>query len=172
MAARVVAEGTVDDILANPDSLTGAYLSGRLQVDIPRERRTGNGKKLTIVGARENNLKNIKVNIPLGKFVCITGVSGSGKSTLMIEILYKALAAKLQGAHTQPGDYDRIDGIEYRGQDHQHRPVTHWAHPTLQPRHLHRPVRPDPHPVCRAAREQDARLQARALLVQRARRAL
>jgi len=110
---RVVAEGTVDQILANPDSLTGAYLSGRLQVDIPRERRTGNGRALTIVGARENNLKNIKVKIPLGKFVCITGVSGSGKSTLMIEILYKALAAKLQGAHTQPGDYDRIDGIEY-----------------------------------------------------------
>jgi excinuclease ABC subunit A len=110
---KVVAEGTVDHILANPDSLTGAYLSGRLQVDIPRERRTGNGKALTIVGARENNLKNIKVKIPLGKFVCITGVSGSGKSTLMIEILYKALAARLQGAHTQPGDYDCIDGIEY-----------------------------------------------------------
>jgi excinuclease ABC subunit A len=110
---KVVAEGTVDHILANPDSLTGAYLSGRLQVDIPRERRTGNGRKLTIVGARENNLKNIKVNIPLGKFVCITGVSGSGKSTLMIEILYKALAAKLQGAHTLPGDFDRIEGIEY-----------------------------------------------------------
>ena len=110
---KVVAEGTVEDILANPDSLTGAYLSGRLQVDIPRERRTGNGRSLTIIGARENNLKNIKVNIPLGKFVCITGVSGSGKSTLMIEILYKALAARLQGAHTQPGDYDRIDGIEH-----------------------------------------------------------
>ncbi len=107
---KVVAEGTVEDILASPESLTGAYLSGRLQVDIPRERRTGNGRKLTIVGARENNLKNIKVNIPLGKFVCITGVSGSGKSTLMIKILYKALAAKLQGAHTMPGDFDRIDG--------------------------------------------------------------
>ncbi len=110
---KVVAEGTVDQILENRDSLTGAYLSGRLQVDIPRERRTGNGKALTIVGARENNLKNIKVKIPLGKFVCITGVSGSGKSTLMIEILYKALAARLQGAHTQPGDYDHIDGIEF-----------------------------------------------------------
>jgi excinuclease ABC subunit A len=110
---KVVAEGTVDHILENPDSLTGAYLSGRLQVDIPRERRSGNGRALTIVGARENNLKNIKVKIPLGKFVCITGVSGSGKSTLMIEILYKALAARLQGAHTQPGDHDHIDGIEF-----------------------------------------------------------
>ncbi len=110
---EVIAEGPVDKILANPNSLTGAYLSGRLQVDIPRQRRTGNGRKLTIVGARENNLKNLKVDIPLGKFVCITGVSGSGKSTLMIEILYKALAARLQGAHTQPGEYERIDGIEY-----------------------------------------------------------
>jgi excinuclease ABC subunit A len=110
---EVIAEGPVDMILAHPDSLTGAYLSGRLQVDIPRQRRTGNGRKLTILGARENNLKNLKVDIPLGKFVCITGVSGSGKSTLMIEILYKALAARLQGAHTQPGEYERIDGIEY-----------------------------------------------------------
>jgi excinuclease ABC subunit A len=109
---EVIAQGPVDKIIENPNSLTGAYLSGRLQVDIPRERRVGNGRKLTIIGARENNLKNIKVNIPLGKFVCITGVSGSGKSTLMIEILYKALAAQLQGAHTQPGDFDRIDGIE------------------------------------------------------------
>jgi excinuclease ABC subunit A len=110
---EVIAEGSVERILENPNSLTGAYLSGRLQVDIPRERRKGNGKHLTVVGARENNLKNIKVKIPLGKFVCITGVSGSGKSTLMIEILYKALAGKLQGSHTQPGDYDRIDGIEF-----------------------------------------------------------
>ncbi len=110
---EVIAEGPVDKILENPASLTGAYLSGRLQVDIPRERRTGNGKALTIVGARENNLKNIKVKIPLGKFVCITGVSGSGKSTLMIEILYKALASRLQGAHTQSGEYERIEGIEF-----------------------------------------------------------
>jgi excinuclease ABC subunit A len=110
---EVIAEGTVEKILETPESLTGAYLSGRLQVDIPRQRRKGNGKALTIVGARENNLKNIKVKIPLGKFVCITGVSGSGKSTLMIEILYKALASKLQGAHTQSGDHDRIEGVEF-----------------------------------------------------------
>ena len=109
----IVAEGTVQDILNNPASLTGAYLSGRTKVDIPSQRRSGNGKHLTVVGARENNLKNIDVTIPLGKFVCITGVSGSGKSTLMIEILYKALAAQLHGAHTQPGDYDRIDGMEH-----------------------------------------------------------
>ncbi len=110
---RLIAEGTVDDILASPESLTGAYLSRRLQVPIPEFRRTGNGKHLRIVGARSNNLKNLTVDIPLGKFVCITGVSGSGKSTLMVDVLYNALARELQGAHTQPGDYDRIEGLEY-----------------------------------------------------------
>ncbi len=82
-------------------------------MDIPSQRRPGNGKHLRIVGARANNLKNIDVDIPLGQFVCITGVSGSGKSTLMIEILYKALAARLHGAHTLPGEHDRIEGLEY-----------------------------------------------------------
>ncbi len=108
----VVCEGTVEDILDHPESLTGAYLSGRLRVPIPETRRLGNGKALTVIGARENNLKNIDVRIPLGKFVCITGVSGSGKSTLMVEILYKALARHLHGARALPGDHDRIDGLE------------------------------------------------------------
>jgi excinuclease ABC subunit A len=107
----VVAEGPVSAILENPNSLTGAYLSGRLSVPMPEERRSGNGKMLTIIGARENNLKNIDVRIPLGKLVCITGVSGSGKSTLMVEILYKALSRDLHHAHTQPGDFDRIEGL-------------------------------------------------------------
>jgi excinuclease ABC subunit A len=110
---RVVAEGTVEDILKSPESLTGAYLSGRLKVPIPEKRRNGNGKSLRIVGARENNLKNIDVTIPLGRFVCITGVSGSGKSTLMVEILYKALARELNKAHTQPGEHDHIEGVEH-----------------------------------------------------------
>jgi excinuclease ABC subunit A len=109
----VVAEGTVAEILDHPKSLTGAYLSGRLQVDIPRQRRSGNGKALQVIGARANNLKNIDVKIPLGKFVCITGVSGSGKSTLMVEILYKALARELNGAHTNPGEHRYIDGLEH-----------------------------------------------------------
>jgi len=109
---EIVAEGTVEDILAHPTSLTGAYLSGRQCVPIPEQRRGGNGKSLTVVGARENNLKDIDVKIPLGKLVCITGVSGSGKSTLMVEILYKALARKLHGAHTMPGDYDHIEGMQ------------------------------------------------------------
>ncbi|MCX6056015.1 MAG: excinuclease ABC subunit UvrA [Chloroflexi bacterium] len=110
---EVVAEGTVEDILANPKSLTGAYLSGRKQVPLPEKRRPRNGKVLKIIGARENNLKNLTVEIPLGQFVCITGVSGSGKSTLMVDILYNVLARELNRAHTQAGDYDRIEGMEY-----------------------------------------------------------
>ncbi len=110
---EVIAEGPVENILASPNSLTGAYLSGRMRVPIPDKRRNGNGKSLVVFGARENNLKNIDVRIPLGKLVCITGVSGSGKSTLMVEILYKALARELNRAHTLPGDHDRIEGIAY-----------------------------------------------------------
>jgi excinuclease ABC subunit A len=110
---RVVAEGRVDDILKSPESLTGAYLSGRLKVPIPEKRRNGNGKQLRVIGAHENNLKNIDVRIPLGRLVCITGVSGSGKSTLMVEILYKALARDLNRAHTQPGAHERIEGLEH-----------------------------------------------------------
>jgi len=110
---RIIAEGPLDAILANPESLTGAYLSRRLQVPMPEKRRTGNGKHLRVVGARANNLKNLTVDIPLGKLVCITGVSGSGKSTLMVDILYKSLARELLGAHTIPGDFDRIEGLEH-----------------------------------------------------------
>ncbi|MFZ5821693.1 MAG: excinuclease ABC subunit UvrA [Chloroflexota bacterium] len=110
---QVIAEGTPGMILADKKSLTGAYLSGRKQVPVPKKRRTGNGKALTIVGAAAHNLKGVDVRIPLGKLVCITGVSGSGKSTLMSDILYNALAARLMGAHTQPGAHERIEGIEH-----------------------------------------------------------
>jgi excinuclease ABC subunit A len=110
---RVVAEGTPKQILVHPKSLTGQYLSGRKQVEVPKKRREGNGKALQIVGASANNLKEIDVTIPLGKLVCITGVSGSGKSTLMSDILYNALASKLMGARTMAGDYQRIEGIEH-----------------------------------------------------------
>lgn len=110
---EVVAEGPLDAILENPASLTGSYLSGKLKVPIPDKRRNGNGKSLVVKGARENNLQNIDVRIPLGRLVCITGVSGSGKSTLMVEILYKALARYLHGSRSMPGEHDTIVGMEH-----------------------------------------------------------
>jgi excinuclease ABC subunit A len=110
---QVIAEGTPKQILAHPKSLTGLYLSGRKQVEVPKKRREGNGKSLRIVNATANNLKGIDVSIPLGKMVCITGVSGSGKSTLMSDILYNSLAAKLMFAHTSAGEHEKIEGIEH-----------------------------------------------------------
>jgi len=110
---QVIAEGTPKQILAHPKSLTGAYLSGRKQVEVPKKRREGNGKSLKIINATANNLKGIDVSIPLGKMVCITGVSGSGKSTLMSDILYNSLAAKLMFAHTSSGEHEKIEGIEH-----------------------------------------------------------
>lgn len=108
---EVVAEGTAEEIMKNPASITGAYLSGRLQIPVPKERRMPTGF-LKIKGARENNLKNIDVDIPLGVFTCVTGVSGSGKSSLVNEILYKHLAKSLNRARTLAGDHDAIEGIE------------------------------------------------------------
>jgi len=110
---EVVAAGTLDDIIKHPKSLTGAYLSGRKQIPLPPRRRPGNGEELVVKGARENNLKNIDVAIPLGKFVCITGVSGSGKSTLVNDILYRKAAQVLYSARERPGDCDGIVGLQH-----------------------------------------------------------
>lgn len=109
---NVVYSGDVKGLLACEESITGQYLSGKRNIPLPLERRSGNGNYLTVHGAREHNLKNIDVSIPLGAFTCITGVSGSGKSSLVNEILYKYLAAKLNRARTRYGDFDNIDGIE------------------------------------------------------------
>ena len=108
---QVVAAGTAEEIMACPDSVTGAYLSGRIQIEVPKERRIPAGW-LTVRGAAENNLKNIDVPIPLGVMTCVTGVSGSGKSSLVNEILYKALAKKLNRARTIPGKHRCIEGAE------------------------------------------------------------
>lgn len=109
---NVVFNGKVADILKSEDSITGQYLSGRKKVEVPEKRRKGNGKKLKIIGAAQNNLKNINVDIPLGELVCVTGVSGSGKSSLINEILYKYLASHLNGAKTKPGKFKDIKGVE------------------------------------------------------------
>ena len=108
---QIVAVGTAEEIMKNPDSITGAYLSGRLQIPVPSERRTPTGW-ITVRGAEENNLKKIDVSFPLGVMTCVTGVSGSGKSSLVNEILYKALAKKLNRARTIPGKHKCIEGVE------------------------------------------------------------
>ena len=110
---NVVAAGSIDDICACPESVTGQYLSGKKHIPVPASRRAGNGKSLVIRGASENNLKNIDVEIPLGKIVCVTGVSGSGKSSLINEILYKTLAAEKNRVKVRPGKCAGIDGLEY-----------------------------------------------------------
>jgi excinuclease ABC subunit A len=111
---EIVAKGTPQDILADPNSLTGKYLTGELSVPVPDKRRKPQkGRSLRIVGARGNNLKNVSVDIPLGLFTCITGVSGGGKSTLIIDTLYKAIARKLNGSIEHPASHDRIEGMEH-----------------------------------------------------------
>ena len=110
---RIVCAGNVDDICACPESVTGQYLSGKKKIPVPETRRAGSGKFLRIRGAKENNLKNIDVDIPLGKLVCVTGVSGSGKSSLINEILYKTIAAEKNRVKVRPGKCDGIDGLEY-----------------------------------------------------------
>ncbi|NMP37369.1 MAG: excinuclease ABC subunit UvrA [Clostridiales bacterium] len=110
---EVICAGTAEDIMACERSITGQYMSGKKFVPVPEKRRKGNGKYLEITGASENNLKNLDVKIPLGKFVCVTGVSGSGKSSLINEVLYKTLANELNGAKKTPGKYTEIYGTEY-----------------------------------------------------------
>ncbi len=109
---EIICAGTVDDIKNCERSITGQYLSGKRFIPLPEQRRKGNGSTIKIIGACENNLKNVDVEIPLGVFVCVTGVSGSGKSSLVNEVLYKYLAGKLNRAKTRPGKFERFEGIE------------------------------------------------------------
>ncbi|MCI5643822.1 MAG: excinuclease ABC subunit UvrA [Peptoniphilus sp.] len=109
---RIVAQGTAEEIMKVEESITGAYLSGRRKIEVPKVRRKSNGKTIKVIGARENNLKNIDVEFPLGEFICVTGVSGSGKSSLVNEILYKSLAQKINKSRIKPGKHERIEGLE------------------------------------------------------------
>ena len=113
LGGSVVAVGTPDDIVRAPDSLTGRYLRGELRVEVPRKRRRANGRSLTLVGARANNLRNLDVEFPLGVFTAVTGVSGSGKSTLVTDILYQALARYFYRARVLPGAHERIEGLDH-----------------------------------------------------------
>lgn len=109
---QVMAQGTPEEVMHNPNSLTGKYLSGELKIEVPKKRRKGNGLKISIKGAKENNLKNVSVDIPLNKFIVVTGVSGSGKSSLINEVLYKTLANKLYKSKVVPGKHKDIIGLE------------------------------------------------------------
>jgi excinuclease ABC subunit A len=108
----IVAQGTPEEVAEVHGSPTGDYLSGRFRIDLPAERREGNGMFITLKGARENNLKNIDVDLPLGKFVCITGVSGSGKSTLLVDIIHKRMAQIINGSRERPGEHDEMTGVD------------------------------------------------------------
>jgi len=109
----VVAHGTVPEVTANSESLTGQYLAGTLKIEVPKVRRKGNGAFVALKGARQHNLKNIDVKIPLGKFVCITGVSGSGKSTLLSDVLYPAISNRIMRSSLREGEYEKILGLEH-----------------------------------------------------------
>ncbi len=111
---RVIAQGRPNEIMANPASITGKYLSGEMEIATPPERRKGKkGKRIKVVGARGNNLKNVTAEIPLGTFACVTGVSGGGKSTFLIETLYKAASRRIMGSREHPAEHDRIEGLEF-----------------------------------------------------------
>ncbi|MBC8611870.1 Excinuclease ABC subunit A [uncultured Ruminococcus sp.] len=110
---EIVAQGSIEDIIACERSITGQYLSGKQKIEVPKERRRGNGEVLRVLGAKENNLKNINVEIPLGTLTCVTGVSGSGKSSLVNEVIYKALTKELNKARIKPGAHKAIEGLEH-----------------------------------------------------------
>ena len=169
---EIVAAGTPAEVAANTASITGDYLSGRRQIAVPRERRSGSGEYVTVYGAAEHNLRGIDVRFPLGKFICVTGVSGSGKSSLVNSILYPVLAHELNRATTFAGKYRPHRGHREARQGHLYRSEPHRQNPALKSRNLHGCVYRYTQFVCRDAGCEKARLQARALLFQCQGRAL
>ena len=163
----IVSQGTPEEVMRDEHSLTGKYLSGQVEIPVPSRRRQLSGRWLTVKGARENNLRDLTVAIPLGVFTCITGVSGSGKSTLVLDTLYRALSQKLNHSRERAGAYKTLEGVAASRQGHPRRSKPDRAHAALQSRDLHRPVHPYPRAVCAIARGAHARLRAGAIFVQR-----
>ena len=164
---RVVATGTIDDILKSKESITGAFLRGERSIPMPARRRKGNGSMLVVRGATENNLKNIDVYFPLGNLICVSGVSGSGKSSLVSDILYRRLAQHFYRAKERPGAHREVSGLGFIDKAHQCRPVADRPDAALQPGDVHRRLYVYTRPVCAAAGSPRPRLQARPLQLQR-----
>ena len=165
---EIIAQGTPQQVMANPNSITGKYLSGELEVATPAMRREAKkNRRIKIVGARGNNLKNVTAEIPLGTFTAVTGVSGGGKSTFLIETLFKAASRRIMGSREHPAEHDRIEGLEFLDKviDIDQSPIGRT--PRSNPGHLYRRLHADPRLVRRSSGSQGARLSARPLLLQR-----
>ena len=164
---HIVAQGTPAEIMKNPKSLTGKYLTGEMSVAIPERKPPNHRRTIKVINARGNNLKNVSAEIPLGLFTCVTGVSGGGKSTLLIDTLYKAIARKLNNASEGAAPHDRIEGLEHIDKiiDIDQSPIGRT--PAFQPRDLYRRLHADPRMVRGPARGESARLRAGTVFLQR-----